>query len=66
MKYLINDLHSLPQRGSIPAISMSYFHREVPQPLQIAFFSKETADLHSFLKKAFYQMASDESCSPCY
>jgi hypothetical protein len=63
MKYLIDLFHRLPQRGLVTAIPGDDLYGKAFEPLQIAPFSDEAADLDSSLKKCFGKMASNKSCS---
>jgi hypothetical protein len=63
MKYLINSLYSLLQRGFIPAIPVGYFNGKSLEPLQIASLPKEAAELDPSLEKGFYEVTSNKSCT---
>jgi hypothetical protein len=61
MEHPIDSPFCLFSGGLIITIAMNEFEGRTFQPLRIAGFSKETADLDSFSNKRFCQMASDKS-----
>ena len=65
MEHLIDPFDCLNQRRLVATIARSPFDGKTLQPLQIARFADQTADLHPSLEQSIYKVTADKACSPC-